>query len=369
MYPLPRILSHCNVGLCLRRCVLSLLLLLVLATRYVPGIGEWYAVHLYPTISLVLSAIASIVPFSFEEWIVIMGILFLLVYPVVAAIRREGALRILMAEVEAVLWLVAWFYVGWGCNYNRASFYERVEVMPVATDSLFFSEFLYDYADSINALYADPYSLTHAEAEFLIKSQYDVLPSSFGLTRPCSFQHPKVVAFNRLYSAVGVLGYMGPFMGESQLNLQLLPEQYPFTYAHELAHLLGISSEAEANYWAYLVCTTSANPLLRYSGYYCILPYLSNNASALLSSDDYWAWRERLDPRIIESLIRKQEFWQAQRIGWIDELQESFYDWYLRSNQIPSGRANYSQVIQMILSVRTQQWMMESQGATQSTQK
>ena len=53
---------------------------------------------------------------------------------------------------------------------------------------------------------------------------------------------------------VGVTGSMGPFFCEFTLNGDLLPANYPATYAHELAHLLGITSEAEANFYAYQVC-------------------------------------------------------------------------------------------------------------------
>ena len=50
-----------------------------------------------------------------------------------------------------------------------------------------------------------------------------------------------------LMSGVSVMGYIGPFFVEYNLNPQLLPVQYPATYAHEMAHVLGVSNEAEAN--------------------------------------------------------------------------------------------------------------------------
>ena len=59
--------------------------------------------------------------------------------------------------------------------------------------------------------------------------------------------------FTPLISMVGVTGSMGPFCCEFTLNGDLLPPQYPATDAHELAHFLGITSEAEANFYAYQV--------------------------------------------------------------------------------------------------------------------
>ena len=57
--------------------------------------------------------------------------------------------------------------------------------------------------------------------------------------------------FTPFISMFGVTGSMGPFFCEFTLNGDLLPINYPATYTHELAHLLGISSEAEANFYAY----------------------------------------------------------------------------------------------------------------------
>lgn len=332
--------------------VLALLLLLILAVRLAPGAGVWYATSLYPGVSLVLSAVASIVPFSLEEWIVIVAVAFLLLFPLVGAMRRIGGWKILLHEVEAVLWIVCWFYVGWGCNYFREDFYTRCEVEPVEAEKVAFQQFLATYADSINACYTETFNLDPSRAEQQIKTAYQKLPSAYGLCQPQTFQHPKPVCFNRLYSGVGVLGYMGPFMAESQLNLQLSPVQYPFTYAHELAHLLGVSNEAEANYWAYDLCTRSEDRQLRYCGYYGLLPYLINNATTLLEPEEKSAWLATLDPRILNDLRAQRQFWHEQQIGWINDIQEAVYDWYLKSNRIPSGKANYSQVVQMVLSVR-----------------
>lgn len=335
----------------IRYGVLLLLLSLVLATRYVPGVGEWYATVLYPVISALLSAVASLVPFSLEEWIVVGAGLWLIISPIFGLRHHAGLGRVLFREVELGLWLFVWFYVGWGCNYYRTDFYTRLAVEPVQQENELFEEFLAQYVDDINACYPSAYTLDSEAAERLVKELYCQLPQSYGLCQPHHYQHSKPVVFNRLYSAVGVLGYMGPFMAESQLNMQLLPEEYPFTYAHELAHLLGISSEAESNYWAYAVCTSSADSQLRYSGYFGLLAYLINNSASLLTPEEHQAWISRLDPRILHDLRAKGQHWQRQQIGWINELQERFYDWYLRSNQVPQGRANYSQVVRMLLSV------------------
>ena len=80
---------------------------------------------------------------------------------------------------------------------------------------------------------------------------------------------------------------MAPFFCEFTLNGDLLPHDYPATYAHELAHLLGITSEAEANFYAYQVCTRSSVPEIRFSGYYSVLGHVMGNARRLLPEEEY----------------------------------------------------------------------------------
>ena len=88
--------------------------------------------------------------------------------------------------------------------------------------------------------------------------------------------------FTPFISMVGVTGSMGPFFCEFTLNGDLLPANYPATYAHELAHLLGITSEAEANFYAYQVCTRSQAMGIRFSGYFSVLNHVLGNAQRLL---------------------------------------------------------------------------------------
>ena len=65
---------------------------------------------------------------------------------------------------------------------------------------------------------------------------------------------------------------MGPFFVESQLNEEFLRVLLPFKYARELSHLLAVSNESEATYWAYRVCRSSKRPAVRYSAYFGLLP-------------------------------------------------------------------------------------------------
>lgn len=212
-------------------------------------------------------------------------------------------------------------------------------------------------------LYPSPESSLHAVAFSFARSYrkeakqlFAQVPSRFGLSSPKAYQHPKQVMFNALYSGVGVLGYMGPFFAESQLNRELPSLQWPFTYAHEYSHLLGISSEAEANFWAYQICIRSVSPAVRYSGYFGLLPYVLSNAAALLEEADYRQLLSSIRPEILQTLREKQAYWQARYNPVVGRVQELMYEYYLKGNQIPSGQKNYAEVVAMILSLPDEWW-------------
>lgn len=340
----------------IRWIVLILLLSGVLICRFIPGAGEWYALLLYPVISFTLSAAASALPFSLCEIVVVASGLFLLVYPVVGRSRKQSWKSVAGKEVEVLLWLYAWFYWGWGMNYFRDSFFERVEVKPCTYDEVRFKQFLTNYTDSLNRTFLPEVAVSMADLEEEIKSAYINIPEQYGLVSPWSFQHPKRSFATRLYSGVGVLGYMGPFFDESHLNEELLPLQLPFTYAHELSHLLGISSEAEANFWAYQVCIRSSVPDIRYSGYFGMFPYVIVNARGLLSDTDFDKWLHTVRPEVMQQLYDKQAYWDARYSSLLGKIQDTVYNWYLKGNQIPSGQKNYAQVIGMILSMPEKWW-------------
>lgn len=340
----------------IRWIILALLLAGVCMFRFISGAGEFYACCIYPAVSGCLSRLASLVSFSLCEALVVATVVALLLYPIIARLRRQTWKSIVGRELEVLLWIYVWFYWGWGMNYFRDSFFERAEVTPCSYDEQRFKQFLAVYTDSLNSTYKKDLNVSQPDIEQKIKPVYAEVPDKYGLTRPESFQHPKQSFCNALYSGVGVLGYMGPFFDESHVNHELLPVQLPFTYAHELAHLLGVSSEAEANFWAYQVCIHADDCNVRYSGYFGLLPYVAVNVRSLLGDSEYSKWLSMLRPEVIQQLYDKQAYWDVRYNKLLGKFQNVVYNWYLKSNQIPSGQKNYAEVIGMILSLPENWW-------------
>ena len=212
--------------------------------RFIPNIAEWYARMIYPTLSAAMSAFSSLFPFSLEELLVVGLILWIILYPIWKRKKDTFWQKILFREAEMLTWVYVWFYLGWGINYFRHHIYTRLQTAPVAYEEQQFKDFLEEYTKRLNATYQSQTTIDPNVLREYISTFYSNLTSDYGLSKPQAWQKPKTLIFTSLYSKVGVLGSMGPFFAEAQLNADLPEVQYPFTYAHEFSHLLGVSNEA-----------------------------------------------------------------------------------------------------------------------------
>lgn len=334
------------IGLCL--------LSYIIACRCSVAVADAYALYVYPVISAMLSAISSLIPWSMQESVVVLLIVLAVLIVVRGCRKKQGIWRILLHELTLVLWIFVWFYMSWCNNYSRSSILARTETPYSQYDEAQFKDFIAEFVDAVNASYTTETMTDKPLLEAETKQFFAHVPERYGLSRPQSWHHPKLMLFNRFYSAVGVQGFMAPLFAESCVNEDLLPDEYPFVYAHEYSHLLGVSNEAEAHWWAYHVGMASKHKSVRYSSYKSILPHVMVNAHRLLTDEEYRIWYEKIRPEVIEDLRRSSQHWQALRSVWLDDMQTSIYDLFLKSNRIESGRKNYSEVVQLIISVKYQ---------------
>lgn len=132
----------------------------------------------------------------------------------------------------------------------------------------------------------------------------------------------------------------------------MLNVEYPFTYAHELAHRLGIASEAEANLYAAIVTMNASVPEIRFSGFFSILGYVMNNARGLLTAEEYKALLSQIPSEIVGMYGRHLMYWREKYAPDLGKVQNRVYNVYLKSNKIETGTKNYSEVIGLLMSFR-----------------
>ena len=330
--------------------LLILLALVIWCMRSAPA-AAFYADHVYPPLSSLLSRIASPAGVSLMEISVVVLVLAFISIIVRAVRKKQGLLKCVWKEIKLLAWAFVWFYAAWGLNYYRSDIYARTGTVSTPYEEAEFREFLDEFAEQLNANWCAVEQVDREAVEQHVKGWYAALPGEVGLCTPKEWQHPKRLLFNRLYSAVGVLGYIGPFFDEMHVNQDVRPLEYPFIFAHEYSHVLGVSNEAEANFWAFENCRHSERQDYRYSAWFMLLTYTAGNIRSLLDAQDYEAWVASLRPEVLTDLEASHTYWQGLRWPWLARQQRNLYNRFLKSNRIADGTKNYGQVMRLVLTL------------------
>ena len=359
-----------------RHWLLLVLLLLVTLVKMIPLWGFIYTTRIYPIIGTLLSPISGFFPFAVGDIFIALSIAWVIFYPIYEiGLRKKLAKRyfflaakrgsypkkkVVFGRVaEYLLWVYAWFYIAWGLNYSQPNIYDRIGMKPVEVSEAKFKAFAYQYADSLNALSISEKSffsdsivddgLKNRVRDAVLK-EYNKIGYKEGINAPFN-QHPhaKTMVFTPLSSMSGVTGSMGPFFCEFTLNGDILPHDYPATYAHEFAHFLGVANEGEANFYSYIVCTASADKQVRFSGYYHIFFHVLNNVFDILGEKEGERFLKHIRPEIIQLAKSDRRYWLSKRCKALDAAQDFIFELYLRGNHVAEGRKSYSGVIGLIL--------------------
>lgn len=359
-----------------RHWLLLVLLLLVTLAKMTPLWGFIYTTRIYPIIGTLLSPISGFFPFAVGDIFIALSIAWVIFYPIYEiGLRKKLARRyfflaakkgsypkkkVVFGRVaEYLLWVYAWFYIAWGLNYSQPNIYDRTGMKPVEVSEAKFKAFAYQYADSLNALsiseksfFSDSIAddgLKNRVRDAILK-EYNKIGYKEGINAPFN-QHPhaKTMLFTPLSSMSGVTGSMGPFFCEFTLNGDILPHDYPATYAHEFAHFLGVANEGEANFYSYIVCTASADKQVRFSGYYHIFFHVLNNVFDILGEKEGERFLKHIRPEIIQLAKSDRRYWLSKRCKALDAAQDIIFDFYLKGNHVAEGRKSYSGVIGLIL--------------------
>ena len=366
--------------------LLLVLLILVTLTKMIPLWGFIYTTRIYPIIGTLLSPISGFFPFAVGDIFIALSIAWVIFYPIYEiGLRKKLARRYFFLAAKRgsypkkkvvfgrvakyLLWVYAWFYIVWGLNYSQPNIYDRIGMKPVEVSEAKFKAFAYQYADSLNALsiasdsiagksnagksiFSDSIvddGLKNRVRDAVLK-EYNKIGYKEGINKPFN-QHPhaKTMVFTPLSSMSGVTGSMGPFFCEFTLNGDILPHDYPATYAHEFAHFLGVANEGEANFYSYIVCTASADKQVRFSGYYHIFFHVLNNVFDILGEKEGERFLKHIRPEIIQRAKSDRHYWLSKRCKALDAAQDFIFELYLRGNHVAEGRKSYSGVIGLIL--------------------
>ena len=333
-----------------RHWLLLTLLVLVGIIKWNHQLSYFYTRAVYPVIGSMLSAVSGLVPFAVGDIFIALSILWVLF-----CLRKKATL---LKAAEYLLWIYVWFYIAWGLNYTQPNIYLRTGMKPAEVDKDKLREFAYRYADSINLL-SEEQRVKSEEQESeewkrrvsdALQNVYEKMGQREGINAPFNpHPHVKTMVFTPISSMAGVTGSMAPFFCEFTLNGDIRPHDYPAIYAHEYAHFLGIAHEGEANFYSYLVCTSSTDKAVKFSGYYHILPHVLKSVFNLLGEKEGEKFLNHIRPEIIRLAKDDRHYWLSKRSKMLDAAQDFVFDLYLKGNNVSEGRKSYSGVVALIL--------------------
>ena len=187
-----------------------------------------------------------------------------------------------------------------------------------------------------------PYSLhtmnRHLSSAYAKDStEYSFLPYSPGVAKP--------VLLSEVMSHMHITGVYSFFTGEANINVGFPDYTIPYTAAHEMAHQRGIAREDEANFIAFLVCTNSDDPYIRYSGYLNMYEYVAN---ALWSADKdgYYQVAAKLENEVKAEMTAYNDFYDRYRDSAVSNVSSAVNDSYLQIQGTP-GTKSYGMVVDL----------------------
>lgn len=371
-----------------RHWLLLSLLILVLVIKWNPYLGYIYTLYIYSTIGRILSSFSGIFPFAIGDIFIALSIAWVILYPLYEIVLRKRLARrytFLAAKgnsypktktvwgrvAEYLLWIYVWFYMAWGLNYSQPNIYQRTGMKPAKVSEKVFREFAYRYADSLNLL-SEERRVKSEETAFdgqresqfngfvddglknrvrdAVLKGYNQIGHKEGINAPFNpHPHVKTMVFTPFSSMAGVTGSMAPFFCEFTLNGDIRPHDYPAIYAHEYAHFLGIANEGEANFYSYIVCTSSTDKAVKFSGYYHIFFHVLHNVFDILGEKEGEKFLSHIRPEIIRLAKDDRHYWLSKRSKVLDAAQDFIFDLYLKGNNVSEGRKSYSGVVALIL--------------------
>ena len=310
-----------------------------------------------------LAAVASLAPIALWDIGAAVGALVLIAALIRGVRRRTGIARPLSAAAQIIAAAFFVFVAGWALNHYAP---------PLASElDLEVSRYSVSELEAATAAYLERASAlapsiprnddgSLAEQDFFELAR--IAGAAYG---PICSRWPIFQGSEAPVKALALFGepllfssYIGIFWaptGESAVPLNCANEDKPFTMCHEAAHRLGIASEQEANFAAFLACIASDDARFAYAGYYSAYAYCMNalwgedpdRARALIDSARAYAWGAGAE-LVLADRVRASEHYKAYESDF-KEVGDAVNNGYLTSFGQSEGIKSYGLVADYLI--------------------
>lgn len=308
-----------------------------------------------------LSSIASVVPLALWDCIVAVLVAGVIVSLVRSLRRRKSVLPALSALLLAISCMAFAFVAGWALNHFAPPLANemQLEVREYSVDEL---------ADATGAYLHEAAELAdqvprHDDGSLARQDFFELARVAGAAYAPLAERYPIFQGPTHPVKALLIWGepllysgHTGIFWaptGESCVPLNCPAADAPYIMCHEAAHRLGLASEQEANFAAYLACRESSDARLAYSGAlnafgYCfnaLYRYDPECATALLQE----AAEENAGVALVwNDRIQAREAYDAYE-GTFERVGTAVNDTYLRSFGETEGVRSYGLVVDYLI--------------------
>ena len=332
---------------------LTFFILLRLLSAYPDIVETYYSNGIYPVLKAFVSFPTGQFQFSISEFLIFFLVLICAPLYIRRIFKKKIRLyRILLNFTTFTALIYIWFSLFWGINYFRLPLEEKLNLMDEGLSHQAFDSVFVDLIRQTNAFNVKYGMENFTQINQTIEAAYRKTFKDLDLPFTPETRTVKTIASNWLLNKTMTSGFFSPFFFEVHINSDLFVFELPFTIAHEKAHLMGYTSEAEANFLAFMVCINAENALCQYSGYYAILKYFL--AAIAPNKDSYDDLTKMISEGVQHDIHAVYERWRSHQ-SFVADFSARTYDLYLKANQIEEGITNYSRVVQLVVQYKAVQ--------------
>ncbi len=358
-----------KIGNAIRRCVpiWSMVLFGLFAVALIVGIilkkSTAFANALHDSIGVVIRAVlttsTSWIPFSLTEFLLLASPV-LLILLIIAVVRRVNRSRIEGIRFCAgLLSLVSLIYTVSIFGYEPGFYNQSVTEKLGLNRHDLSPEQLYETAVIlVEEIEKDiPYvffpqgtysamTFSYSELNEKLNDAYDTLCDTYDNFERLH-SNTKPVMLSEPWTYTHISGMYTFFTGEANVNVNYPDFIVVSSAAHEMAHQRGINREDEANFIAYLVCSMSEDPYVRYCGNVDVLNSVLNQLYSA-SQELYWQIDSIVPQEVKQEKLAYSQFFDQYRETVVAEVSTAVNDKFISSNNQPAGVKSYGLVVDLV---------------------
>ena len=322
-----------------------------------PDISDFFNKYISPAIRGPLAYLTGWIPFSLAEYlllaipiIVVIGVSFGLKY---YADTWRNLLVYCLIICSLGAYVFSAFTLGFAPAYRGSSLDLKMglDKNEVSAEELrYTAKLLTDKIDqeidsvifTENGSSVMPYS--YSEMNDKLMDAYSSACEKYDFIQPLNSRIKRIMLSEPM-TYTHISGVYTFFTGEANLNTNFPDYTLPFTAAHEFAHQRGIAREDEANFVAFLVCSESDDPYIRYCAYISLYEYVANalySANPGYYSEVYYT----LPFEARQEMRAYSEFFDKYRDSVASEVSGAVNDTFLTINGT-EGTKSYGMVVDL----------------------